>query len=78
MSASLVLASGQVEPYDPVWPQHSKRIHALWGNIDASLGRSRCYEEHFLGFDEVAQRLIYAFELGHILLLNRQSRICLH
>src|SRR5215475_11184626 len=74
MSGRFVLASGQIEPYDPVRPQHSKRIHALWGNVDASLARSRCYEENFLGFDEVAQGTIYALELGHRYILNPRSR----
>jgi len=61
----LVLASRQVEPNDSIGFDDTKGIHAFCGNIDTSLGRSRCYEEHFLGLDELAKAIINVLELGH-------------
>src|ERR1700754_1240954 len=65
MSGRLILASGQIEPHDPVGPDDAKRVHTLWSNIDAPLGCSRCHEEYLLGFDEIAKAIINAVELGH-------------
>src|SRR5262245_7085370 len=65
VSGRLILRSSQIEPYDPVGPNDTKRVHALGSNVDASFAPSRCYEEHLLSVDKLTKGVIYALELGH-------------